>query len=570
MPGIECFTARSVSCLLLNHSFFIIYIIMANKYNFSERVRTNVLFQAVEEPILQTILGTLNELKFEDGDIIFEDDSEGNCVFLVLSGSVKIAKHLRTGEEIVLGILHEHDFFGELDLIDQRRRSAQATAVGECTLGKLAKREFDYLLKSSSTFVLNLLHMVTLRLRTNNLIYVLDQESNLVALRQQLTKTHQLVEASKIVNSSLNIDELLELIFQTAARTVGADRGTLYLFDEPKKELWSKVQKGSSRIEIRLPIGVGIAGTVAATGETINIPDAYSDSRFNPDIDQLTGYHTKATLCMPMKNRDGKIIGVFQLLNKFKGSFTHEDEEFIEAFSVHAALAIENGQLALRMIQNERLSAVGRMASTIIHDIKNPMHVLRLSAEIIKTRTENEETTKFAAEMIQQIDHFIAMTQEILDFARGISSTNFEEVNFGEVMEAMTALIEKNMIRRGIKFTKKLKFSETIRIDQEKLLRVFYNITGNAADAMEKGGELIVNTFKDDENLIIEFIDNGCGMSKEIKAKIFEPFFTHGKKHGTGLGMSIVKKIMDDHNGSIAIESTVDKGTTVRLSLPLK
>ena len=542
---------------------------MNDKSMLYKRVRANVLFQSVEEPILQTILGTLNEIKFEGGNIIFEDESEGNCIFLVLSGSVKIAKHVRTGEEIVLGILHEGDFFGELDLIDQRCRSAQATAIGECTLGKLAKEEFDYLLKSSSAFVLNLLHMITLRLRTNNLTYVLDQESNLVALRQQLTKTRQLVEASKIVNSSLDIDELLELIFQTAARTVGADRGTLYLLDKAKRELWSKVQKGSSRIEIRLPIGVGIAGTVAATGETINIPDAYSDSRFNPEIDQLTGYHTKATLCMPMKNREGKTIGVFQLLNKALSPFTREDEEFIEAFSVHAALAIENGQLAQRMIQNERLSAVGRMASTIIHDIKNPMHVLRLSAEIIKSKAENEETAKFAVEMIQQIDHFIAMTQEILDFARGISSANFEEVDFGEVMETMTTLVEKSITRRGIKFTKRLNFSETIRIDQEKLLRVFYNLAGNAADAMQKGGELIVNTFKANGRLVIEFVDNGCGMSEEIKAKIFEPFFTYSKRHGTGLGMSIVKKIMDDHKGMIEIESKEGKGTTVRLLLPL-
>ena len=555
--------------LTLTFGFYIFDTIMAHKISHLEKIRKNVLFQSVEHSILQTICSTLKEIKFTDGKVIFEDKTEGNCLFLVLSGSVKISKHLRTGEEVVLGILHEGDFFGELDLIDRRQRSARATANGDCTLAKLEKKDFDKLLKLSPAFAMNLLHMVTLRLRTNNLTYVLHQESNLVALHQQLVKTRQVVEASKIINSSLDLDRLLELVFQTAARTVGADRGTLYLLDETKNELWSKVQKGSSSIEIRLPVGAGIAGSVAATGETINIPDAYKDQRFNRKIDQATGYKTKATLCMPMKNRNGKIIGVFQLLNKTKSVFTKEDEEFIEAFSVHASIAIENARLAQQMIQNERLSAVGRMASTIIHDIKNPMCIIRLSAEVLKNKTGSEETKKLAEEMIQQIDRFISMTQEVLDFARGISTLNLERVNFSESMETMMEIIEKNLTKWNVKLVKDFKFSKSIVVDEEKLLRAFYNIAGNASEAMPNGGMLKVNIFKSNGQLVIEFVDNGTGMTEEIRAKMFEPFFTYGKKHGTGLGMAIVKKIIDDHKGRIEVESKIGKGTTVRLFLPI-
>jgi len=221
------------------------------------------------------------------------------------------------------------------------------------------------------------------------------------------------------------------------------------------------------------------------------------------------------------------------------------------------------------MVQNERLSAVGRMASTIIHDIKNPMGVLRLSAQVIKSRIDDRETEKFADDIIRQTDRFIAMTQEILDFARGISSINFENVNFGELMDTMMLIIEKDMVRRDINIENKLEYRGNIRIDPEKFLRVLYNITGNAADAMEKGGKIIVKAFKSDAQLVIEFIDNGKGMSEQVKTKIFEPFFTSGKKHGTGLGMAIVKKIMDDHKGSIEIDSKAGKGTTIRLLFPL-
>src|SRR6185369_12451390 len=129
-------------------------------------------------------------------------------------------------------------------------------------------------------------------------------------------KMHRLIEASKNVNSTLDTDKLLGVILKTATATVHADRGTLYIIDELKGELWSKVQQGTTMVEIRLGMGKGIAGYVAATGETINIPDAYSDPRFNPDFDKKTGYRTKTILCMPMRNRDNKVIGVFQLLNK--------------------------------------------------------------------------------------------------------------------------------------------------------------------------------------------------------------------------------------------------------------
>ncbi len=126
-------------------------------------------------------------------------------------------------------------------------------------------------------------------------------------------------------------------------------------------------------VAIRLPIGKGLAGHVARTGEVVNITDAYSDPRFNPEIDRKSGYSTRTVLCMPMRNKNGEIIGVFQLLNKRIGHFGPEDEAFIEALSVHAAIALENARMAQEMVQNERLSAVGQMSSTILHDIRCPI-----------------------------------------------------------------------------------------------------------------------------------------------------------------------------------------------------
>jgi signal transduction histidine kinase len=220
------------------------------------------------------------------------------------------------------------------------------------------------------------------------------------------------------------------------------------------------------------------------------------------------------------------------------------------------------------MVQSERLTAVGRMASTIIHDIKNPMGTMRLYAQVLKTKAGNEEAANMADEIMRQIDRFVSMTQEILDFSRGVSVTNIEEVEIGDFIDKTLTLIEKDCMKRHIQVEKNITYTGKIKFDPDKMMRVIYNIAGNAADAMPDGGKFKISTFKIGNMLKIEFTDTGKGMTDEIKSKIFEPFFTAGKKHGTGLGMSIVKKIVDDHQGKIEIESEPGKGTTMRIELP--
>ena len=398
--------------------------------------------------------------------------------------------------------------------------------------------------------------------------FVLELGRHVLASKNKLDRLNTLIEASKIVNSAIEIDKLLLLILDVATRSIFADRGTLYLVDDNTNELWSKVAQGNNMVEIRLPMGKGLAGYVAKTGETVNITDAYQDPRFNPEIDRKSGYKTHNVLCMPMRNKDGRIVGVFQLLNKRDGVFGPDDESFIEALSVHAAIAIENARLARDMMQNERMSAVGRMASTIIHDIKNPMGTLRMYAQVIKRKTGEGEASQLADEIIRQIDRFVAMTQEILDFSRGISELHLEEIDLRELMESILQFIEKDLEKKNVAVVRNYEYAGTCVMDVEKIQRVCYNLASNAGDAMPHGGTLTVTTRLTGGMLSVEFADTGSGIPEEILAKVTEPFFTFGKKHGTGLGLSIVKKVMDDHKGKMEITSQVDKGTTIRLLFP--
>jgi serine phosphatase RsbU (regulator of sigma subunit) len=182
-----------------------------------------------------------------------------------------------------------------------------------------------------------------------------DPQAELEAAQLEIAKLSSLIDASQTINSSLELDEVLERILMTATENVGADRGTIYLVDAPNNELWSKVLQGEQKLEIRLPMGQGMAGFVAQTGEIIKLEDAYEDPRFNQEVDKESGYRTRSLLTTPMRNKTGEIIGVFQLLNKEEGLFTDEDVSFLDALSAHAAIAIENAFLLQESLDKAEL-----------------------------------------------------------------------------------------------------------------------------------------------------------------------------------------------------------------------
>ena len=154
-----------------------------------------------------------------------------------------------------------------------------------------------------------------------------------------------LVKIGRSITAVTDINVLLKVIAEETKIAIQADRCTVFMYDKEKNELWSKVALGMDSQEIRFPADRGLAGYVVKTGEPLNIPDAYNDSRFNPDIDKETGYRTKTILCMPIKNNNQEIIGAFQVLNKLNGAFTKGDEDLLAAIGGSASIALENAQL---------------------------------------------------------------------------------------------------------------------------------------------------------------------------------------------------------------------------------
>ncbi len=161
-----------------------------------------------------------------------------------------------------------------------------------------------------------------------------------------------LLRLGRSIAAQTDIDRLIEVIAQETKIALNADRCTVFLYDKEKNELWSKVALGMNSKEIRFPADQGLAGYVITTGETLNIQNAYESEHFNPEIDKQTGYHTQSILCMPIRNLEHKIIGVFQILNKQGGKyFTNEDEDLLVAIGSNASIALENANLFAKQLQ---------------------------------------------------------------------------------------------------------------------------------------------------------------------------------------------------------------------------
>jgi sigma-B regulation protein RsbU (phosphoserine phosphatase) len=194
--------------------------------------------------------------------------------------------------------------------------------------------------------------------------------NNVLATQEKDKRINQLsllFEATRLLNSTLDLAELLELILKIARSEVKAERGTVFLVDSKREEIWSIAASGLDHQEIRIPFGKGIAGRVAVSGDMVNTEDAYELEYFDPSFDQRLNYRTKSLLSIPIKHHSGEIVGVLQLLNAQSGKFTADDVGFLNKLSGHMAMALENAQMHRDTMEKQRMERELSLARSIQH-----------------------------------------------------------------------------------------------------------------------------------------------------------------------------------------------------------
>ncbi|MBN2423757.1 MAG: HD domain-containing protein [Calditrichaceae bacterium] len=221
-------------------------------------------------------------------------------------------------------------------------------------------------------------------------------------LKNENERLLSILQISQSFTAELDLELLLKKISDVVRSVLRADRCTVFLYDSERNELWSKVATGIKN-EIRFSAELGLAGYTARTGEVLNIPDAYADTRFNPEIDKKTGYRTETVLTIPLRDEKNEITGVFQVLNKKNGQFTEEDEKLLGALASTASTAIENSK-SYEDLHRSFISFIETLSTTLdSRDYITSGHSRRVTlysvqiAQLMKLNRNELDLIRFAA-----------------------------------------------------------------------------------------------------------------------------------------------------------------------------
>jgi signal transduction histidine kinase len=357
-------------------------------------LQQNRLFAGLPADMVSELGSHMALLRFDADDIIFEEGEPGDCLYLVVEGSVRISKLGRGGNQETLNFINPGNFFGEMALIDGQPRSAQASAAGPTVLGQVDAAAFERILENAPrTLHMNFLRSVVERLR-------------------------------------------------------------------------------------------GI-----------------------------------------------------------------------------------NSHFITELMRNERLSLVGTMANSIIHDFKNPIGVIRSCTELLTHRVADPAVAEFTTLISKATDNLMGMTQELLDFARGQTSVSFQRQAARTVLEELEGQFRPSL-PVGIHVVRDVHFADDVNVDLNRFTRLLLNLVKNSVEAMPKGGILRLGLRQEGDRVIFKIADTGTGIPPELLEKIFEPFVTFGKSKGTGLGMAIAKSVAEAHGGTITVQSKLGLGTTIEVGIP--
>lgn len=224
------------------------------------------------------------------------------------------------------------------------------------------------------------------------------------------------------------------------------------------------------------------------------------------------------------------------------------------------------------VLQTERLAVLGRFARSIVHDLKNPLNIIGITAELAGTENASIETRQQAkARISKQVERISDLIGEILDFTQG-GQAEFvlPPANYSAFVRELAAELRAEIQPKDVSIEVKEPLPQAeVLLNPKRLRRVFFNLVHNATDAMPNGGKIFLRLNLNEKEVVTEIEDTGGGIAPEIADTLFEAFATYGKAHGTGLGLSICKRIIEDHHGRIWTRNEAGRGAIFAFALPL-
>ncbi len=398
----------------------------------------------------------------------------------------------------------------------------------------------------------------------------------------RLRQLEVLYKTGTRITSSLNLGEVLNLIAKEALTAIGSKDRILYvqLIDTDKEVIEVKVAYGENflfkdYLGIKISLNEGISGQVIQSKKYYLCNNVKENSHYleiNPDV--------KSELTVPIIFND-EVIGLINAESFKENDFGQYEVHLLQQLANQAGVAIENARLnegltntLFQLNQAFELSLIGETLAGLNHDIRTCISLISGEAQWIEQLyEENQLTIDEAVNAMKNIERYVERMQRLTDDLSRKSQQSpikFQKSNIADIIKESVYLMHSKASHYHITMNidyPSLQF--LAEVDNRRLKRVFTNVIMNAIDAMPEGGSLKIAANKNEDYCEIKFRDTGKGIAESEMNKVWDRFFTT-KQEGSGLGLAICKRIVEsDHNGQIRIESKINKGTTVKIKLPI-
>jgi len=378
----------------------------------------------------------------------------------------------------------------------------------------------------------------------------------------------------RLTSSILDLDLLLNSILDEVFATIQAERAFVLLSDSGSGQLEVKASRWQTKggIEQRVSISQHIIAHVLEKKESVLIADAMADSTFG--LAQSVVIHKiRSAMCSPLRGRSG-IVGIIHVdTSSGSGEFGEEDLLLLDAIGTAAGTAVENAQLHRETIRNERLAAMGQAIAGLSHCIKNILAAMEVSSSLMERGLESQDLANVSR--VWQV--FRRSSQRISQLVLNMLAYSKERkpevqpCSINDICREVADLCHDQIDAKKVTLRLELEAQlPWIQADPQGVHRCVLNLLTNAIDAVEEvQGEVRLATLVEGESIVIAVEDNGVGIPPEARHQIFEVFYSTKGNRGTGLGLAVTKKIVEEHGGGIAVDSAPGQGSRFTIQLPL-
>jgi signal transduction histidine kinase/putative methionine-R-sulfoxide reductase with GAF domain len=550
------------------------------------------------DALLELIMSKITELMEADRSTLFVVTEDGRELWSRISqGSARVEIRLAVGEGIAGWVAQTRElvnipdayadarFQPAVDLKSGYRTrsilSAPMLGAVDSLVGvvQVLNKQDGPFTHSDEELLVALANQAAIAIENARLYHsVVEQNQELSRARRDLERRtrelNALYEVEKELSAALDLDDLLSRILAQAITVLGGGAGSIALV-EPDGALRFRTVHGPAAprlIERTLPHGTGLLGWSIRHRTPLVIDDPSQDPRHANDVANEIGVTPQHLLVAPLIEGDD-VIGGIEIVDQRRsardgdGPWNTDDLKLLVLIAAQTANAIGLARRRSEQSNRDRLASIGRMLAGLLHDLRTPMTIISGYAQLMAAMDDATQREKYVEQIQRQFDLMAGMTREVLAFARGATDLVVRRVYLNRFGEELATQLGVAVAGRGIELHVDVRYDGVAYFDEQKLMRVFHNLTSNAIEAMPDGGQLRVEIAREGDELVWTVQDTGSGIPAQVRGRLFELFAT-GRKGGTGLGLAIVKKIIDDHHGTIRPD-TGPSGTTFVIRMPV-